>query len=103
MSCEELLTKLRAEIKVISTSIASLLYASKIIEYENGKLKVGVYYKFHKDKLEEEKSRRLIEEATEKILNNKYRLECVVLEASQKAESKDVKNNNLVALAEEIF
>lgn len=103
MAGDDLLKNIRQEVSKISTSIASLLHSSKMVEYDKGFIKIGVYYKFHKDMLDEDRSRRIIEDVAEKVLNDKLRVECVLLEAPKKAELKDAANENLVSLAQEIF
>lgn len=95
--------KILSEIRPISVSIASLLGSSKLIEFDGENLKLGVYYKFHKDKLEESKTKKILDEVTQKIFSKNVKIEYLLTEAPAKIELTDTKNENIMKAAQEIF
>lgn len=98
--------KIISEIKPISFSIASLLSSSKLLDFNGDKLKLGVYYKFHKDKLEEAKTLKMIEKACRNVLGNNTRVEFCLAEApvvQNKANLSDIDDNSVLKAAEDLF
>jgi len=65
-------------IKPINSSIEALLRAAKPISYDGKVLTLGVYYKFHKERLEEEKHRCILEEVITKVLTSPTRVACIL-------------------------
>lgn len=86
--------KVLSEVKSINASIEVLLRSSKLIGLDEQKLKIGVYYKFHKDKLEETKNKKMLEDIASKIFEKTIRVECLLTEK---------KDDNILTVAEEIF
>jgi hypothetical protein len=100
---EETWKKILSEIKSTSISVASLLSSAKLLDFNGDSLKLGVYYKFHKDKLEENRNRKIMEEAMQRVLAKDIKYECVLAEAPVKLELTDNENKNIMTAAEEIF
>lgn len=100
---EETWKKILSEIKSTSISVASLLSSAKLLEFSNDNLKLGVYYKFHKDKLEESRNKKIMEEAMQKVFSKQVRYECVLAEAPKNTELTENVNQNIMTAAEEIF
>ena len=96
-------SKILAEIKPISVSIAALLGSSKLLKFDGDKLNLGVYYKFHKDKLEELKNKKLLEDIATKIFEKTIRIECLLTEPPAKIQLTESKDDNILNVAEEIF
>jgi hypothetical protein len=96
-------TKLVSEVKEQSMSIGGLLGATKPMELEGNNLKLGVYYKFHKDKLEETKTKKMLEDIALNIFGKDIRIECCLAEAPVKRELTDVTNQNIITVAEQMF
>ncbi len=90
-------------VKPISLSIAGLLNSAKPISLDDNSLKLGVYYKFHKDKLEEAKTKKMLEDIALNVLGKDIRIECCLAEAPAKVELTDVKNENIISVAEQMF
>ena len=90
-------------VKPISLSIAGLLNSAKPISFENNNLKLGVYYQFHKDKLEEAKTKKMLEDIALNVFGKDIRIECCLAEAPAKVELTDVKNENIISVAEQMF
>ena len=86
--------RILTEIKLINTSIEALLRSSELIGFDGEKLKLGVYYKFHKDKLEETKNKKMLEDVATRIFEKTIRVECLLTEK---------KDDNILNVAEEIF
>lgn len=71
-------TKVLGAVRNINTSIEALLRATKPLEFDGKVLKLGVFYKFHKEKLEENKNRMILEEVVQKVLAVPAKIECVL-------------------------
>lgn len=95
--------KILTEIKSTSISVASLLSSAKLLEFDKDCLKLGVYYKFHKDKLEEERNKKIMIDAMQKIFEKEIKYECVLAEVPKNTELTDSQNQNIMTAAEEIF
>lgn len=65
---DDLWEQLLAQVKPRNHSIAALLRSTKPITFDGQTLTVSVFYQFHKEKLEEELNRRIIEEVAAKVL-----------------------------------
>ena len=90
-------------VKPISLSVAGLLNSAKPLSFENNNLKLGVYYQFHKDKLEEAKTKKMLEDIALNVFGRDVRIECCLSEAPLKRELTDVKNENIISVAEQMF
>lgn len=95
--------KILAEVKPISLSIAGLLNSAKPLSFEDNKIKLGVYYQFHKDKLEETKTKKILEDIALNIFGKDIRIECCLAEAPVKQELTEVTNQNIITVAEQMF
>lgn len=95
--------KILAGVKPISLSIAGLLNSAKPLSLEEDKLKLGVYYKFHKDKLEEAKTKKMLEDIALNIFGREIRIECCLEAAPARQELTDVANPNIISVAEQMF
>ena len=114
------------KVKPGHTSTEALLRAAKPLEFNGSVLKLGVYYKFHKERLEEKQHRDILEEALEIHIGSPVKVVCTLTEPPSIPESspqkdpdvlltepkEDIKpnpvltqNNNpdIIKLAEEIF
>lgn len=96
-------SKLISTVKTQSISIAGLLNSTHIIEVNDKILKLGVYYKFHKDKLEEAKTLKMIEDACFNVLGNNTKIEFCLAEVPQRQQLTEVNNQNIITIAEEMF
>lgn len=77
---EEIWAKVLTEIRPRNTSTEALLRASRPIGYDGNKLVLGVYYQFHKERLETNPHRDLLEETVASILGNPVRVRCILTE-----------------------
>jgi hypothetical protein len=109
---DDIWNKILMEIHPVNVSIEGLLRASRPVAYDGKVLTLGVFYKFHKERLEEASHKRILEGVIEKVLNCPTRIACMLVEPPPKkiieegktdpilTESKD---NDIIKAAEEIF
>jgi DNA polymerase-3 subunit gamma/tau len=91
-------------------SVEALLRATRPINFAEGTLTLEVFYKFHKDQLETEKCRRIVEEVTSTIIGKPVKLKCILGHKPQIAPL-EIKTNiaqnfdepDLIKMAEDIF
>jgi len=95
--------KILSSVKPLSISIAGLLSSAKPISLNDNKLKLGVYYQFHKDKLEETQTKKMLEDVALTIFGREIRVECCLEEAPAKVQLTDVSNQNIISVAEQMF
>lgn len=77
-----------------SISIAGLLRSVIPLEFDGNNLKLGVCYKFHKDKLEEAKTQKMLDDVTLNILGKNIKIEY---------QLTDPKIENIMTVTEEMF
>jgi DNA polymerase-3 subunit gamma/tau len=101
-----------ALIKPLNASIEALLRAARPISYDGKILTLGVYYKFHKERLEDEHHRRILEDVVAKVLQSPTKIVCTLVEPPPKKviiETKvetvltEGKDADIIKAAEEIF
>ncbi|MEK7471012.1 MAG: hypothetical protein AAB622_03385 [Patescibacteria group bacterium] len=99
-------------VRPINASIEALLRAAKPIDYDGKTLTLGVYYKFHKERLEDSTHRKVLEDVVAGILNSPTRIICTLTEPPVKkiieeGEKKPVltegEDRDIIKVAEEIF
>jgi len=95
--------KILTSVKPVSLSIEGLLRSAKPLSLENNKLKLGVYYKFHKDKLDEMKTKKMLEEIVLNIFGKEISIECTLTEVPPKVQLTEVNNQNIINVAEQMF
>ncbi len=81
---DEVWSKILKEVKERNASTLALLRASKPIEYKGENMKLGVYYKFHKEHLESSSHRDLVEEIVGRAVGSPIRLTCILTEPPKK-------------------
>lgn len=93
------------EIFGISASFGALLKSARLVDFNEGNLKLEVNYKFHKEKIEEMKNKTTLENIAEKFFQNKIKLECLVAEVPvHNITNTDQKvEKSLSGVAEEMF
>ena len=102
-----------ATVKPINTSIEALLRAARPMEYDGKVLTLGVYYRFHKERLEETSHRRILEDVASGVMGAQVRVVCTLTEPPAKVEPKEVpqektvltegEDEDIIKIAEEIF
>ncbi|QQG41485.1 MAG: DNA polymerase III subunit gamma/tau [Candidatus Woesebacteria bacterium] len=99
-------------VKPINASIEALLRAARPVAYDGKTLTLGVYYKFHKERLEDNQHRRIVEDVVGKVLQSPTRVVCTLVDPPVKKiveENKiepiltEGKDKDIIKVAEEIF
>src|SRR3989344_1121474 len=99
-------------VKLINASIEALLRAARPIAYDGKTLTLGVFYKFHKERLEDNHHRSVLEEIVAKVLKSPTRVVCTLVEPPPKKVIEEVKTEavltegkdvDIIKVAEEIF
>lgn len=116
---EEVWKNILVRIKPINSSIEALLRAASPINFDGGNLTLGVYYRFHKERLEENKNRKIFEGVVKAVLGKPIRLNCILTDPpSRKIIPEEAplvnqektslvltegKDKDIIRVAEEIF
>ena len=82
-----------SQIRPINASTEALLRAAKPINFDGKKLTLGVYYKFHKERLESNPHRDILETTVGEIIGMPIRLECTLTDPPIK-KTVDTANGN---------
>ncbi len=102
---QDILTKVRPQ----NHSVEAFLKSAQPLSFDKQSLTIGVYYSFHKECLEKELNRRIVEKAVEEVLGIKAK---VFFKLSPKFKRRQVKGSeekvedkeeDLLGLAEKIF
>ncbi|OGM08667.1 DNA polymerase III, subunit gamma and tau [Candidatus Woesebacteria bacterium RBG_16_36_11] len=93
--------KILAQVKIINMSVEALLRAAKPMNFDGKTLTLGVYYRFHKERLEDLRNRKILEEVVEKVLSIPTKVVCILTEAPVKKEEKKEKIDVLLTESEE--
>ena len=109
---DEAWSKILVTIRPLNMSIEALLRAARPIGFDGKHLTLGVFYQFHKERLEEDVHRRILEDVAEKVLGLPVRVKCMLTEPPQrkikKRQEEEVvltegKDEDIIKVAEEIF
>lgn len=107
---EEVWKSILAATRPINASIEALLRAARPIEFDGKTLKLGVFYRFHKERLEEVAHRRILEDVVAKILGSPVRVSCTLMEIDKKEVSfsggtvlTEVGDQDIIKTVEEVF
>lgn len=97
-------------VKPVNTSIEALLKSAKPLGYDGKYLRVGVFYKFHKERLEEDRHRRAVEDVIKEVLGRPVRILCSLSEPPKKKQEEkkavvltEGKDEDIIEIAEKIF
>jgi DNA polymerase-3 subunit gamma/tau len=109
---EEVWKNILAMVKPLNTSIEALLRAARPMGYDGKILTLGVYYRFHKERLEETSHRRILEDVVTGVMGAPVKVICTLTEPPAKPEPKVVEektvltegeDEDIIKIAEEIF
>lgn len=99
-----------AGVKPLNHSLEALLRSARPASANGSEVVIEVFYKFHKDRLEEERYRDAIEEVMSNLLQKKIRLQFILGDSKNKivpkkspVSTKENGEGDLVKAAEEIF
>lgn len=108
---EEIWRQILATVRPLNTSIEALLRAAKPVGFDGKTLTLGVYYRFHKERLEEVVHRKILEEVVAQVLGHpQVRVVCILSEPPPRKEVVEEKpvltegeDKDIIKIAEEIF
>jgi len=102
---EEKWAEILAKIKPQNHSVEALLKATRPKDFQNGWLTLEVFYKFHKERLETEKCRRIVEKTVGEVIGVPVKLKCVLGEkkSNQTIEQSSNEEMDILEVANEIF
>jgi DNA polymerase III subunit gamma/tau len=109
---DDIWKKILSEVHPINVSIEGLLRASRPLTYDGKVLTLGVFYKFHKEQLENKNHCKILEGVIEKVLNCPTRIICTLVEPPPKKIMEESKTESvltesaepdIIKAAEEIF
>jgi len=98
-----------AAVGAINTSVEALLRAAKPLGFDGKALNLGVYYRFHKEKLEEAKQRQILEGVLEKFFNQPVKVVCFLTKPEIKPQNRkeviltESDDQNLVKVAKSVL
>ncbi len=102
--------KILQNIREKNVSIEALLRSAKPISFDGKNLNVGVYYQFHKDRLEDGKNMRLLEDICQKIVDVEIvKLSFELIEKPVREKKEEVEtltpqaDKDIIDAAKEIF
>jgi DNA polymerase-3 subunit gamma/tau len=102
---DEILEKwsdLLAQVRPLNHSVEALLRASRPVSLDGEVLTLEVFYKFHKERLETDKCRAVVEEVAQQILGIPVKLKCILGQKKPVVEAKE-ENSDIIEVAGEIF
>jgi len=90
-------------IKPMNHSVAAFLRAARPKEVNKDTLVLEVFYSFHKDRLEEDRNRRIVENGLDKICGGKLKMKCVLGKQPAVKKLSKKPSSGLYNAAKEIF
>jgi DNA polymerase-3 subunit gamma/tau len=102
---QEVLVSVRAQ----NTSVEALLRATRPMGFDGKYLTLGVYYQFHKERLEMGENKRTLEEVLTEIVGNPVRVTYTLTERDKSAEKEEInsvteaQDNDIIKVAKEVF
>ncbi|MFV1917500.1 MAG: AAA family ATPase, partial [Patescibacteria group bacterium] len=81
---EEIWSQILTAVRPKNTSTEALLRAARPLQYDGDTLTLGVFYRFHKEKLETAFHRRILEDKAGQILGGPVRIECTLTSPPEK-------------------
>ena len=92
-----------AKIKPQNHSVEALLRACRPASFANEWLTLEVFYKFHKERLEEEKCRTIVEETVSEVIGAPVKLKCILGEKKNSQPNQQTKTPDILEIANDIF
>ncbi len=91
-------------VRPLNHSVEALLKASRPANIDGDVLILEVFYEFHKERLETDKCRAIIEEVASEVINKPLKIRCVLGQKEKPTASKEEKpEEDAIQMAEEIF
>lgn len=115
LDLETIWQRVMREIKPYNHSVHALLKGCQLEKCEKGMVYLAFSYKFHKERIEAEKNRHLVEEVFSKVLGENVQMICLLREGAgsskeavareplASAESEVLSEDDLIRIAQEIL
>jgi len=105
---DEIWRSILATVRPVNASIEALLRAARPVGFDGSTLTLGVFYKFHKERLEDGNHRRILEDVCAQVIGGQVRVTCVLTEPPVKPVEQETvltegKDQDIIKAAEEIF
>ena len=110
---EEIWNQILSGMKSKNTSTEALLRATRPLYFDGSNLTLGVFYNFHKERLESILHKNILENVCQTILGKKVKVVCTLTEAPKKIEGEkskksevvltETEDEDIIKIAEEIF
>lgn len=110
---DEMWRRILELVRPVNASIEALLRAARPLSYDGKILTLGVFYRFHKERLEDIPHRKVLEDVVSAVLGVQARVACVLTEPPVKQVVEEVKkeepvlteggDQDIIKVAEEIF
>jgi len=105
---EDVWKTILTRVRPINTSIEALLRAARPVGYDGSNLILGVYYRFHKERLEEVSHRKVLEDVAASVIGCPIKVTCTLTDPPVKKDVPtppltETKDNDIIKIAEEIF
>ncbi len=109
---DDIWKKILSLVKPINASVEALLRSAKPMTYDGKTLTLGVFYKFHKERLEDNRHRRILEDVIAGVFQSPTKVICTLMEPPPKKIVEEAKTANvltegedkdIIKAAEEIF
>jgi DNA polymerase-3 subunit gamma/tau len=106
---QECWQKILSEVHSLNTSVEALLRSAEPLGYDGEKLMIGVYYQFHKERLETGRNLLALESIAQKVLGSPVRIKYELTQReSSPTSQKDhpltsAKEKDIIQAAKEIF
>lgn len=91
-----------AGVRPLNHSVEALLRATRPSKVQGGILILEVFYEFHKERLETDKCRSVVEEVASEVINKPLKMRCVLGKREETVVEKEPEADS-VQMAEEIF
>jgi DNA polymerase-3 subunit gamma/tau len=101
---EEKWNALLKAVKPMNHSVAAFLKAAEPQKVNNDQLILRVFYPFHKDKLEENRNRQIVENGLKQVCHTDVTIKCILAKKKKKKKTKAKKvKEDISEVAEQIF
>ncbi len=90
-------------VKPVNHSLEALLRATEPAGFQDGFLMIKVFYQFHKDRLEEDRYRSLVEQIASKVLVAPIKIKFFLTAKPEIEELVSVQEADIIKTAEEVF
>lgn len=98
---EDVWKQILEAIRGVNYSVEALLRAAKPVQFIGDTLTLGVYYQFHKERLEEIRNREILEQVVAKVLSKPTKVICTLTQPDKVQVATEVKPKPILADADD--